>query len=130
MSSPTCRSLGIGLVPFSPLGRGLLTGTISSVDGLADNDFRRNNPRFLDGNLGHNLQMVDVVKDIAKEKGCTPGQVALAWLYEQGDDVVPIPGTKRRRYLEENVQALDVKLEAEDLARLDGSRRPVTVTPT
>ena len=116
---PTCRALGIGLVPFSPLGRGLLTGTISSVDGLADNDFRRNNPRFLDANLGHNLQMVEVVKDIAKEKECTPGQVALAWLYEQGDDVVPIPGTKRRRYLEENVQALDVKLDAEDLARLD-----------
>ena len=119
MFAPTCRELGIALVPFSPLGRGLLTGTIASLDGLADNDFRRNNPRFLDANLEHNLQLVEVVKDIASEKECTPGQVALAWLYQQGDDVVPIPGTKRRRYLEENVQALDVKLSSEDLSRLD-----------
>jgi aryl-alcohol dehydrogenase-like predicted oxidoreductase len=117
---PTCRELGIGIVPFSPLGRGMLTGTVTSLDDLADNDFRRSNPRFSDGNLEHNLRLVDVVKDIAAASVCTPGQVALAWLSAQGDDVVPIPGTKRRRYLEENVGALDVQLSAEDLDRLGG----------
>lgn len=117
---PACRELGIGLVPFSPLGRGLLTGTVTSLDALADNDFRRSNPRFKDGNLERNLELVEVVNEIAAERGCTPGQVALAWLAEQGDDVVPIPGTKRRHYLEENVAALDVKLGGDDLARLDG----------
>jgi aryl-alcohol dehydrogenase-like predicted oxidoreductase len=117
---PTCRELGIGLVPFSPLGRGMLTGTVTSLDGLADNDFRRRNPRFADGNLDHNLRLVDVVRDVAAARGCTPGQVALAWLAAQGDDVVPIPGTKRRRYLEENVAALDVSLTAQDLERLGG----------
>ena len=117
---PACRELGIGIVPFSPLGRGLLTGTVTTLDTLAENDFRRTNPRFLDGNLERNLVMVEVVKAIATEHGCTPGQVALAWLGEQGDDVVPIPGTKRRKYLEENVGALDVKLSGDDLSRLDG----------
>jgi aryl-alcohol dehydrogenase-like predicted oxidoreductase len=117
---PACRELGIGIVPFSPLGRGLLTGTVTSVDALADNDFRRSNPRFADGNLEHNLRLVEVVREIAAARGCTPGQVALAWLHAQGDDVVPIPGTKRRRYLEENVGALDVALTPEDLTRLDG----------
>src|SRR5918997_2519435 len=116
---PTCRELGIGLVPFSPLGRGMLTGTVTSLDGLADNDFRRRNPRFAEGNLDHNLRLVDVVRDVAAARGCTPGQVALAWLTAQGDDVVPIPGTKRRTYLEENVGALDLTLTADDLARLD-----------
>ena len=119
---PTCRELGIGIVPFSPLGRGLLTGTVTTVDALAENDFRRSNPRFADGNLEHNLRLVDVVKEIAAARGCTPGQVALAWLHAQGDDVVPIPGTKRRRYLEENVAAVDVELSPEDLARLEGLR--------
>jgi len=119
---PTCRELGIGIVPFSPLGRGLLTGTVTTLDELAENDFRRTNPRFTDGNLEHNLRLVDVVKDVAAAHGCTPGQVALAWLHAQGDDVVPIPGTKRRRYLEENVGALDVRLTPEDLTRLEGLR--------
>lgn len=116
---PACRELGIGLVPYSPLGRGLLTGTVSSLDELADDDFRRTQPRFQDGNLDRNLAAVAVVRSIAAAHGATPGQVALAWLAAQGDDVVPIPGTKRRRYLEENVAALDVALSAEDLARLD-----------
>lgn len=116
---PACRELGIGLVPYSPLGRGLLTGTVSSLDELADDDFRRTQPRFQDGNLDRNLAAVAVVRSIAAAHGATPGQVALAWLAAQGDDVVPIPGTKRRRYLEENVSALDVALSAEDLARLD-----------
>ena len=105
-------------MPFSPLGRGILTGAVTSTADFADNDFRRTNPRFADGNFEHNLALVDVVKEVAAAHGCTPGQVALAWLYAQGDDVVPIPGTKRRRYLEENVAALDVDLTDEDLARL------------
>jgi aryl-alcohol dehydrogenase-like predicted oxidoreductase len=117
---PTCRELGIGIVPFSPLGRGLLTGTVTNVDTLAENDFRRSNPRFADGNFEHNLRLVDVVKDIAGAHGCTPGQVALAWLQGRGDDVVPIPGTKRRRYLEENVGALDVSLTDEERTCLEG----------
>ncbi|HEX6425094.1 MAG TPA: aldo/keto reductase [Acidimicrobiales bacterium] len=115
---PACRELGIGLVPYSPLGRGLLTGTVSSLDELADDDFRRTQPRFQDGNLDRNLAAVAVVREIAAAHGATPGQVALAWLAAQGDDVVPIPGTKRRRYLEENVAALDVALAVEDLSRL------------
>jgi aryl-alcohol dehydrogenase-like predicted oxidoreductase len=119
---PLCRELGIGLVPYSPLGRGLLTGAVSSLDELADDDFRRTQPRFQGENLDHNLALVAVVRDIAAAHGVTPGQVALAWLAAQGDDVVPIPGTKRRTYLEENVGALDVTLTADDLARLDDLR--------
>ena len=115
---PTCREHGIGLVPFSPLGRGILTGAVTSTADFADNDFRRTNPRFADDNFEHNLALVDVVKEVAEAHGCTPGQVALAWLYAQGEDVVPIPGTKRRRYLEENAAAVDVDLTDEDLARL------------
>ncbi len=115
---PACRELGIGLVPFSPLGRGILTGTVTATDSLADNDFRRTNPRFADGAFEANLSLVDVVKEVAEARGCTPGQVALAWLYAQGDDVVPIPGTKRRKYLEENAAAVDVHLEPDDLERL------------
>lgn len=117
-----CRELGIGLVPFSPLGRGLLTGAVTTLDDLADDDFRRTNPRFQGENLAANLALVEVVRAIAAAKGATPGQVALAWVHAQGDDVVPIPGTKRRRYLEENVAALAVTLDADDLARLDGLR--------
>ena len=120
--APTCRSLGIGLVPYSPLGRGLLTGTVGSLDELADDDFRRTQPRFLGDNLEANLALVAVVRDIAEARGCTPGQVALAWLQAQGDDVVAIPGTKRRKYLEENVAALELTLDADELARLDGLR--------
>jgi len=116
---PVCRELGVGLVPYSPLGRGLLTGAVGSLDQLQDDDFRRTQPRFQGDNLGRNLELVAVVKDIAAAHGATPGQVALAWLAAQGDDVVPIPGTKRRTYLEDNVGALDVTLTADDLARLD-----------
>ena len=115
---PACRELGIGLVPFSPLGRGMLTGSVTDRAALADNDFRRTNPRFDEGNFQHNLALVDVVKEVAAAHGCTPGQVALAWLNAQGDDVVPIPGTKRRSYLEDNVGALAVTLTADDLERL------------
>jgi aryl-alcohol dehydrogenase-like predicted oxidoreductase len=115
---PTCREHGIGLVPFSPLGRGILTWAVTSTADFADNDFRRTNPRFAEDNFEHNLALVDVVKEVAEAHGCTPRQVALAWLYAQGEDVVPIPGTKRRRYLEENAAAVDVDLTDEDLARL------------
>jgi aryl-alcohol dehydrogenase-like predicted oxidoreductase len=107
-------------VPYSPLGRGLLTGSLASLDELQDDDFRRGVPRFQGDNLDRNLTAVAVVREIAAERDATAGQVALAWLAAQGDDVVPIPGTKRRTYLEENVGALDVVLTAEDLARLDG----------
>ena len=116
---PTCRELGIGLVPFSPLGRGLLTGTVTSLDGLAENDFRRTNPRFLDGNLEKNVAAVKIVQQVADRHGCPLGHVALAWLVQQGDDVVPIPGTKRVARVEENVAALQVTLTPEDLAELD-----------
>jgi aryl-alcohol dehydrogenase-like predicted oxidoreductase len=116
---PVCRDLGIGLVPYSPLGRGLLTGAVTSLDELSDDDFRRTQPRFQGENLGRNLEAVAVVREIAAAHGVTPGQVALAWLSAQGDDVVPIPGTKRRTYLEENVGALDLTLTADDLARLE-----------
>lgn len=119
---PTCRGLGIGLVPFSPLGRGLLTGAITSTVDFAENDFRRRNPRFSDEHLAGNLAAVEVVKEVAAAHGCTPGQVALAWLYAQGADIVPIPGTKRRTYLEQNVAALDVTLTGDDLDRLDTIR--------
>ena len=116
---PTCRELGVGLVPYSPLGRGLLTGTVSSLDELQGDDFRRTQPRFQGDNLGRNLELVAVVREIAAGRDATPGQVALAWLQAQGDDVVPIPGTKRRTYLEENVAALGVELSADDVARLE-----------
>ena len=119
---PACRELGIGLVPFSPLGRGFLTGSVQSVGDLAPDDFRRTVPLFDDANIDANLALVDVVKAIAAERACTPGQVALAWLQAQGDDVVAIPGTKRRKYLEENVAALDVVLDYAELARLDSLR--------
>jgi aryl-alcohol dehydrogenase-like predicted oxidoreductase len=113
----TCRELGIGFVAYSPLGRGFLTGQITSADDLEPDDFRRHNPRFQGENFQRNLDLVDRVREIAGEKGCTPGQLALAWLLAQ--DVVPIPGTKRRRYLEENLAAVDVRLSATDLRRID-----------
>ncbi|MPY95035.1 MAG: aldo/keto reductase [Acidimicrobiia bacterium] len=126
---PTCRALGITLVPYSPLGRGLLTGTVSGTDDLHNHDFRRAQPRFQEGNLEQNLALVGIVARLAAAHGCTAGQVALAWLYAQGDDVVPIPGTKRRRYLEENAAALDVVLGPTERAELDalapaGARSP------
>ena len=118
---PTLRELGIGFVPYSPLGRGFLTGAIRSADDLEAGDFRRHNPRFADGALEQNLALVARVREIADEKGVTPGQLALAWVLAQGDDVAPIPGTKRRRYLEENVAATEIALSDDDLARLDAA---------
>ncbi|MTD44338.1 aldo/keto reductase [Conexibacter sp. W3-3-2] len=115
----TVRELGIGFVPYSPLGRGFLTGTVRTVDDLPDGDFRRVQPRLQDGNIDKNLAIVDVVREIAQAHDATPGQVALAWVHRQGDDVAPIPGTKRRTYLEENVAALEVELTDDDLARID-----------
>jgi aryl-alcohol dehydrogenase-like predicted oxidoreductase len=116
---PVMRELGIGLVAYSPLGRGFLTGAISSTDGLADDDFRRNNPRFAADALAANQAIVDEVKAIASAKGVTPAQVALAWAGSRGSDVVPIPGTRRRGRLEENLAALEVTLSADELARLE-----------
>ncbi|HEX4867127.1 MAG TPA: aldo/keto reductase [Acidimicrobiales bacterium] len=116
---PTLRELGIGFVPFSPLGRGFLTGTVSSPEDFGQGDLRRGQPRLQGENFERNRALVAHVEAVAADKGCTPGQLALAWLAAQGDDVVSIPGTKRRRYLEENVAALEVQLTPEDLARLD-----------
>ncbi len=116
---PTVRELGIGFVPYSPLGRGFLSGSITSLNDLAADDFRRNSPRFQGENFNKNLQLVERVKEIAAEKGVTPGQLAIAWLLAQGDDIVPIPGTKRRAYLEENVAAVDITLTQEELDRID-----------
>jgi aryl-alcohol dehydrogenase-like predicted oxidoreductase len=115
----TARRLGVGLVPFSPLGRGFLTGAIKSPADFDDDDFRKDNPRFVGENFTRNLELVDEVRRIAADKGCTAGQLALAWVLAQGDDVVPIPGTKRRTYLEENVAACDIDLSADDLRTLD-----------
>ncbi|MBW4521807.1 MAG: aldo/keto reductase [Scytolyngbya sp. HA4215-MV1] len=116
---PTVRELGIGFVPYSPLGRGFLSGAITNLDDLAPDDFRRNSPRFQGKNFAKNLELVAQVKAIAAEKGITPGQLALAWLLAQGDDIVPIPGTKRRVYLEENIAAVNVSLTSDDLRRID-----------
>jgi aryl-alcohol dehydrogenase-like predicted oxidoreductase len=116
---PTLRELGIGLVAYSPLGRGFLTGAIKTPQDLAEDDFRAHNPRFEGDNFARNLQLVDRVTEIAADKDCTPAQLALAWVLAQGDDVVPIPGTKRRTYLDQNVQAVELSLSAEDLERLD-----------
>jgi aryl-alcohol dehydrogenase-like predicted oxidoreductase len=122
---PTCRELGIGFVPYSPLGRGFLTGAIRSLDVLDATDFRRQtHPRFQEDNLKKNLKLVSRVEEIAKEKRCTPAQLALAWVLAQGKDVVPIPGTKRVKYLEENVGALNVRLTSEDLERVNQAIPP------
>jgi aryl-alcohol dehydrogenase-like predicted oxidoreductase len=115
---PTLRELGIGFVPFSPLGRGFLTGGVTTPE-FGPDDMRRSNPRLQGENFAQNLERVSRVGDLAAGKRCTPGQLALAWLVAQGADVVPIPGTKRRRYLEENVAALNVTLSPADLAQLD-----------
>ncbi len=115
----TCRELGIGFVAYSPLGRGFLTGQIKRFDDLAPDDWRRHSPRFQGDNFQKNLQLVQRLEALAKEKGCTPSQLALAWVLTQGEDIVPIPGTKRRKYLEENVAALKVELSRDDLRRLD-----------
>lgn len=116
---PTCRELGMGFVPYSPLGRGFLTGQIKSFDDLSADDYRRNSPRFQGDNFAHNLALVEQVRHLAKEKRCSAAQLALAWVLAQGEEIVPIPGTKRRRYLQENVGALEVQLTSDDLRRLD-----------
>jgi aryl-alcohol dehydrogenase-like predicted oxidoreductase len=112
------RELGIGFVAYSPLGRGMLTGTVRSIDDLADSDFRRTNPRFTGENFQHNLKSADEVRTLADEVGCTPGQISLAWLLAQGDDIAPIPGTKRVSRVEENVAAASIELSPEQRTRL------------
>ncbi|OXM49858.1 aldo/keto reductase [Amycolatopsis alba] len=119
---PVCRELGIGLVPYSPLGRGFLTGRFKSKEDFEDGDFRQTiQPRFAEGNLERNLAIVEALRALAEQKGVTAGQLALAWVQAQGDDVVPIPGTKRRKYLEENVAAVGLKLTAEDVAAIEAA---------
>jgi len=121
---PTCRELGIGFVPYSPLGRGFLTGKFRAISDFADGDFRRNSPRFQDPNFEKNQQLVSTTQELAGEKRCAPSQLALAWCLAQGDDIIPIPGTKRVEYLRENVQAVDVKLTPEDVRRINEAFPP------
>ena len=116
---PTCRELGIGFVAYSPLGRGFLTGRFQKPSDLPEDDYRRFSPRFQGENFQKNLDLVRRVEELAIEKGCAPSQLALAWVLHQGEDIVPIPGTKHRKYLEENVKALDVEFSPEDLGRID-----------
>jgi aryl-alcohol dehydrogenase-like predicted oxidoreductase len=116
---PTCRELGVGFVAYSPLGRGFLTGQFRSFDDLPADDYRRTSPRFQGGNFQKNLNLVKKVEEIAKERKCEPAQLALAWVLAQGGDIVPIPGTKRRKYLEENVGAIDVELSADEIRSLN-----------
>jgi aryl-alcohol dehydrogenase-like predicted oxidoreductase len=123
---PACRELGVGFVAYSPLGRGFLTGQIKNQESLSTDDRRRQFPRFQGENFEHNLSLVERIREIAAEKQCQPAQLALAWVLAQGDDIVPIPGTKRRTYLEENVRALEIELSAEELARINEAARPGT----
>ena len=116
---PVCRELGIGFVPFSPLGRGFLSGHVTDVDTMAADDMRRHVPRFQEGHLQRNTTLVTALQQIATRRGCTPSQLSLAWLLAKGDDIVPIPGTKRRRYLDENVAAADIVLDASDVTELE-----------
>jgi aryl-alcohol dehydrogenase-like predicted oxidoreductase len=124
---PTCRELGLGFVAYSPLGRGFLTGQFQKPEDLPENDRRRMFPRFQEENFDQNLRLVERVKEIAAGKNCTPAQLALAWVLAQGEDVVPIPGTKRRAYLEQNAKALEVELTEDDLARIGEVARPEAV---
>ncbi|MFI0975758.1 aldo/keto reductase [Streptomyces sp. NPDC021093] len=128
--APVCRELGIGLVPFSPLGRGFLTGRYHSVEGLAETDVRRSQPRFADGNLERNLTIVARLNELAAAKKVTAGELALAWLQHQGDDVVPIPGTRRRQYLETNLASLSVELSPDDLAAIEAAAPPEQIAGT
>jgi aryl-alcohol dehydrogenase-like predicted oxidoreductase len=123
---PTCRELGIGFVAYSPLGRGFLSGRFQSPDDLDANDFRRTGPRFTGENLDANLKLAAKVAEIAQRKGVTPAQLALAWVLARGEDIVPIPGTKRRKYLDENAGAVDVELTEEDLAQIEAELPPVS----
>jgi aryl-alcohol dehydrogenase-like predicted oxidoreductase len=116
---PACRELGIGFVAYSPLGRGFLTGRFRRFEDLPPDDYRRHHPRFQGENFHKNLDLVRKIEEIAREKGCTPAQLALAWVLARGPDIVPIPGTKRRERLEENARAVDIRLTPNDLARLD-----------
>jgi aryl-alcohol dehydrogenase-like predicted oxidoreductase len=125
---PLLRELKIGLVPFAPLGRGFLTGTVKRAEEYAEGDYRRNDPRYQGANFDANLRAASAVKDIAAKKHATPGQIALAWLLHKGDDVAPIPGTKRRTYLEENVGAAEVSLTRADMAALDAALAPENVS--
>jgi aryl-alcohol dehydrogenase-like predicted oxidoreductase len=124
---PLLRELGIGLVPFSPLGRGFLTGTTQRAEDYPEGDFRRGDPRFQGENFDANVRAASLVKEIAERKGAKPGQVALAWLLQKGEDVVPIPGTKRRSYLEENVAAANLQLDAEEMTQLDEALSPEAI---
>ncbi|MFG2286448.1 aldo/keto reductase [Streptomyces sp. NPDC048595] len=128
--APVCRELGIGLVPFSPLGRGFLTGQYTSVQGLAESDVRRTQPRFADGNLEQNLAIVGKLNELAAEKGVSAGQLALAWVQYRGEDVVPIPGTRRQKYLEENLGALAVELSADEIAAIDAAAPAARIAGT
>jgi aryl-alcohol dehydrogenase-like predicted oxidoreductase len=127
---PTCRELGIGFVAYSPLGRGFLTGQFQKPEDLPENDRRRMFPRFQDENFQQNLRLAERVQEIAQSKGCKPAQLALAWVLAQGPDIVPIPGTKRRTYLEENAKALEVELTTADLARINEVAQPEAVAGT
>jgi aryl-alcohol dehydrogenase-like predicted oxidoreductase len=120
----TVRELGIGFVAYSPLGRGFLAGRFTSPEELTEDDFRRHHPRMQGENFEHNRELADQVRGLAEEKGCTPAQLALAWVLSRGDDVVPIPGTKRRTYLEQNADASEISLSAEELRRLDEAFPP------
>jgi aryl-alcohol dehydrogenase-like predicted oxidoreductase len=115
----TCRELGIGLVPYSPLGRGFLSGEIKRFEDLPENDFRRTNPRFQGENFDKNMKLVEKLEEIARDKGVTPSQIALAWVISKGDDIVPIPGTKRRKYLEQNAAAVDITLTDKELQQIE-----------
>ncbi len=125
---PLLRTLGIGLVPFCPLGRGFLTGTLQRAEAYPPSDFRHHDPRLQGAHFDANMRAAAAVRELAAEKGATPGQVALAWLLQQGEDIVPIPGTKRRSYLEENVASTGLSLSAEELRRLDGAMSPDNVS--
>ena len=124
---PLLRELGIGLVPFSPLGRGFLTGNVKRAEEYTEGDFRRGDPRFQGENFDANMRAASVVREVASTHGATPAQIALAWLLHKGDDIVPIPGTKRRKYLEENAGAASITLSADDMTRLDDALRPEAI---
>jgi aryl-alcohol dehydrogenase-like predicted oxidoreductase len=119
-----CRELGVGFVPFSPLGRGFLSGTVRTLDGLPEDDFRRDLPRFQGANLGRNLALVDLLAELARSKACTPSQLALAWLLHRGDDIVPIPGTTNPRHVEENVAAANLELSSSELREVEEAVAP------
>ena len=124
---PLLRELGIGLVPFAPLGRGFLTGSVKRAEEYPESDYRHNDPRYQGENFDANMRAASAVREVAEQKGATPGQIALAWLLHKGPDIVPIPGTKRRQYLEENVVAADLSLSAEEMSRLDAALSPENV---